>query len=303
MNTSHLRFPSGRSVSRVKQDATALKKQRNISKTEALNECAVINGISLPWDKAVELLKAHELAQSQSITISLHSLLPDDPEPELADFVRPELSLTGQRGVGLIYGRAGTGKSILASSIMEEALKQGFSIDYLDGFGFSYFLEKQIKHPDDMALNELARLSHVYPGKITLIDNERRTNFKLRTLPEPSAQTLLVIDELSIQLEGGLLGTSSDDVDKRFAKYIQDYVAEGGLILLVDQDSNLFERLIVNEKSIGFAAVAGMCWSSDFTLIKKPTALDNLINRIGRYAYPFVCVNPNGMSIGSLRRS
>lgn len=62
--TNHLKFPSGRSVQQIKKDAKRLKKSRNITLTEAQNSCAKDNGIDLPWDKAIEVLKQKSLSRA-----------------------------------------------------------------------------------------------------------------------------------------------------------------------------------------------------------------------------------------------
>lgn len=61
---SNLKFPSGRSAQQVKKDAKRLRKSKDMTLTEALNQCASENGIALPWDKAVEQLKRQALSAS-----------------------------------------------------------------------------------------------------------------------------------------------------------------------------------------------------------------------------------------------
>ncbi|GIC77673.1 hypothetical protein [Moritella sp. F3] len=55
MSTDNLRFPSGRTVRKIKQDAKKSKNQFN-NYTESLNAAAKTNGLDMPWDKAVPYL-------------------------------------------------------------------------------------------------------------------------------------------------------------------------------------------------------------------------------------------------------
>jgi hypothetical protein len=58
MSKEQLRFPSGRTVERVKQEAKKYKSTYS-SNTEALNAMAAKHGIDLPWDKAISHLKVY----------------------------------------------------------------------------------------------------------------------------------------------------------------------------------------------------------------------------------------------------
>lgn len=53
---SHLKFPSGRSVRRLREDAKALARERGIPVPKALDELAAKNGIAKPWDEALRML-------------------------------------------------------------------------------------------------------------------------------------------------------------------------------------------------------------------------------------------------------
>lgn len=61
---SNQKFPSGRTVQQVKKDAKRLKKSSNITLTEALSQCAQMNGIAMPWDAAMRELKRRALFAS-----------------------------------------------------------------------------------------------------------------------------------------------------------------------------------------------------------------------------------------------
>lgn len=61
----HLKFPSGRTVIRCKEDAKLLRKnskstENYLSYNKALDVIAKNNGIDLPWDKAIALLKKNQ---------------------------------------------------------------------------------------------------------------------------------------------------------------------------------------------------------------------------------------------------
>jgi hypothetical protein len=62
MNIQQLKFPSGRTVARCKQDAKHLVKELKLSNSsitlnEALNQVAVQNGLNVFWDKALKKIE------------------------------------------------------------------------------------------------------------------------------------------------------------------------------------------------------------------------------------------------------
>jgi hypothetical protein len=56
MSKEQLRFPSGRTVRKVKQEAKKIKSNYP-NNTEALNALAIQHGVNLPWDKALSYLE------------------------------------------------------------------------------------------------------------------------------------------------------------------------------------------------------------------------------------------------------
>lgn len=58
INIERLKFPSGRSVGSARKDAKKLSRLEKITLTEALEKTASANGVDLPWDQAIEALKA-----------------------------------------------------------------------------------------------------------------------------------------------------------------------------------------------------------------------------------------------------
>lgn len=63
-NTDSMKFPSGRTVKRCKDDAKAMRKASKatntyISYNQALNIIAQQNGINLPWDKAISKIASY----------------------------------------------------------------------------------------------------------------------------------------------------------------------------------------------------------------------------------------------------
>ena len=59
MSQANLIFPSGRTVRKIKKDAKEFKGIEKCSTTEALNQLAVINGVEMPWDKAISELEKY----------------------------------------------------------------------------------------------------------------------------------------------------------------------------------------------------------------------------------------------------
>jgi len=57
MIDKNLKFPSGRTVARVKQDATTLKNKEGIKHREALNIVAKENGFPNGWQEAINYFK------------------------------------------------------------------------------------------------------------------------------------------------------------------------------------------------------------------------------------------------------
>tara|TARA_B100000446_G_scaffold184352_1_gene206197 strand:- start:68047 stop:69084 length:1038 start_codon:yes stop_codon:yes gene_type:complete len=58
INVERLKFPSGRPVGSARKDAKKLSKIEKITLTEAQDKTASANGMDLPWDQAIEALKA-----------------------------------------------------------------------------------------------------------------------------------------------------------------------------------------------------------------------------------------------------
>lgn len=57
--TEQLQFPSGRAIGNCRKDAKRLCKEQHISLNDALDRVARINGLDLPWAKAIQHLKSH----------------------------------------------------------------------------------------------------------------------------------------------------------------------------------------------------------------------------------------------------
>ena len=123
-NTDHLKFPTRRSVARVKQDAKILKKEQDISHREALNKAARENGLDMDWQQAMTHLKA----KSESLPYKLSTLLNSDWEgndsltisaQELADKLIKHSSLGG-RHPDLLKKLGGVESVSVSNSLMLE---------------------------------------------------------------------------------------------------------------------------------------------------------------------------------------
>ena len=64
MSKEYLRFPSGRTVKKIKQDAKKVKVDF-ANNTEALNYLAKKNGVDLPWDKAIRYIETANIGQDR----------------------------------------------------------------------------------------------------------------------------------------------------------------------------------------------------------------------------------------------
>jgi hypothetical protein len=53
-----LKFPSGRTVKRARQDAKEMRKSQNILMADALDHVAKVNGLNCRWSEAIEFIKA-----------------------------------------------------------------------------------------------------------------------------------------------------------------------------------------------------------------------------------------------------
>ncbi|BCL74046.1 hypothetical protein TUMSATVNIG1_60320 (plasmid) [Vibrio nigripulchritudo] len=139
---SNLKFPSGRSFKQVKKDAKRLRRSQDITLTEALNQCANENGISLPWDQAVEQLKRQALSASiLEEQIYLHSHF--KPSNEYFDLVNkargfPPKNTTSSLQINL---------SLLPSHVYETLLCHPTYNRLIERFmQFSDF-KLEVKHP------------------------------------------------------------------------------------------------------------------------------------------------------------
>lgn len=75
MSNDNLKFPSGRTIKRCRQDAKAIVKHSKSSNSpikynEALNQVAQKNGIPDPWDKAIKAINDIELDSKTQFQIS-----------------------------------------------------------------------------------------------------------------------------------------------------------------------------------------------------------------------------------------
>lgn len=102
--TNSLKFPSGRTVKRAKQDAKALAKHKNIPLYQALNEVASANGSISNWEQALasirfrqplpHITQPHRLRSQLSIELGIS----DDDIEQLSYEVQ-----TNESNDGLIY--------------------------------------------------------------------------------------------------------------------------------------------------------------------------------------------------------
>ena len=72
-NNDHLKFPTGRTVARVKKDAKAFKKEQGISHREALDKMARTNGLDMNWSQAISHLRTTRESFSHQLSSLLNS--------------------------------------------------------------------------------------------------------------------------------------------------------------------------------------------------------------------------------------
>lgn len=143
---SNLKFPSGRCVGQVKKDAKRLKKSQGITLTEAQNQCACDNGISLPWDQAIEELKRRalfaSLLQEQIAFDQLYM-----PSEEFIDLMNRNVIYPPKHSQPSLT----IDLSLLPSHVYETLLCHPLYIRFIERFMQFTDFDLKVKHPHRMA--------------------------------------------------------------------------------------------------------------------------------------------------------
>ena len=169
--TDELRFPSGATMSQVKKDAKSIKRERNVSHSEALDAAAKQHGFNLPWNEV------------QSRLSSRGDLL------ELAFQCGINPTLTLQRPIGFILGPTGSGKTAIAAEICVNLLRAGGVVLNLipDVLGYSTI-------PGFIA-DEMCQASSTVPGFKRHDVAKGQSLSDLLTELSPKPGTLVVMEE------------------------------------------------------------------------------------------------------------
>lgn len=282
-NSDNLKFPNGRSIEQIRKDAKRLKKQTSLTMTQALNQCAVENGLNLTWDKAIEKLKQTIKTTHVAITLKLDNPIPDKLKATWGILSSPTLELSVERNVGVIIGSAGSGKSMLTNKFMETSIKCGFTVFYRDLFNAKGFINSDRVHPNDIALNELSKLTRKHQEKFQFLTAED-------PLPEANDKTLLVIDELHY------LPTNIGVQDE-----LLNYINNGGFVLISDQSAERIDSIISFTQLIGFTAISCQYPShrlfnlnhSEFIQMQKTIAKHS--------KYAWFCTNEDELTVGAIQ--
>ncbi len=276
-NSNNLKFPNGRPVKKVKQDAKALKKQLGITLTEALHKCAIQNGIDLPWREALRTLK-----QDTSISLPLFS----SAHEEKYSLIKPQLRLDGTCTVGMILGASGCGKSVMAADYIELALEAGYQVQLLDlVYDFNGLHNNGIQHPVDLAATKILQLKAKFSGQLHFISPNE---------PLMSAQdkSLFVMDDCaSIKWHPN---------KTEFYDRLNHYLASNGKVLFVEQnEASIPNEVIqqVSEEQFGFITVSGYSYKTAIKL-PYPKDLNSLVIKNESGFMPWITFSHKGISIG-----
>jgi len=102
-----IKFPSGRSVANCRKDAKRLAKQNGIPLHRAQYQIAVINGLDMPWDKAISLLSNNLTTENQIQTNTLPQIM---ARADIQAVLKEHPYLT-HYGIGIPRRRGGWGSN------------------------------------------------------------------------------------------------------------------------------------------------------------------------------------------------
>lgn len=169
--TDDLRFPSGATMRQVKKDAKSIKRERNVSHSEALDAAAKLHGLDLPWNE----VQSHLSKRVDGLDLAFQC------------GINP--TLTHQRPIGFILGPTGSGKTAIAAEICVNRLRAGGEVLNLvpDILGYSTI-------PGFIA-DEMRQASATVPGYKRHNVAEGQTLSDLLTQVSPMGGTLIVMEE------------------------------------------------------------------------------------------------------------
>jgi Cdc6-like AAA superfamily ATPase len=192
MLNKKLRFPSGKTVDQVKKDAKRLAKERGMPLHMALDLCAREEGIEECWTRAIAILQK-EYSLIWQLQLPLHR---EDRASQRfrAIEIRPDASTI------IIVGRAGSGKSVLAMKLAQQALSMiTGQIHYMTpendlprDITRNSFGDDSIDN--DLAMRLLRQLLADHPSRVRAhgMDNIRAIDTAIESLPSGS---LIILDE------------------------------------------------------------------------------------------------------------
>lgn len=166
-----IRFPSGATLSQVKKDAKALKRELNIPHHEALDAAVRQHGFNLDWN-------------------DIQSLLTRDGELVKLPFqCNVVLSLSMLRPAGFVVGPTGCDKTSIVAEMCVNVLKDGGKVVHLmyDFLGYSTI-------PGYIGDAMLASSKNV-PGFTSHTIDGRETLAKVLATVAPLPGTLIVLEE------------------------------------------------------------------------------------------------------------
>lgn len=192
MLNKKLRFPSGKTVDQIKKDAKRLAKDRGLPLHMALDLCAREEGMEECWSRAIAILqKEHSLIWQ--LQLPLHR------EDRASQRTRA-IEIWPDASTIVIVGRAGSGKSVLAMKLAQQALsmitgqihyiapENGLPLDLTGNTLVDDFIG------NDLAMRLLRQLLADHPSRVRAhgMDNIRAITTAIERLPSGS---LIVLDE------------------------------------------------------------------------------------------------------------
>lgn len=169
--TDDPRFPSGATMSQVKKDAKSIKRERNVSHSEALDAAAKLHGLDLPWNEVQSRLSIRSAVLDLAFQCGINP------------------TLTHKRPIGFILGPTGSGKTAIAAEICVNRLRAGGQVLNLipEILGYSTI-------PGFIA-DDMRQASATIPGYKMHSVAAGQSLSDLLTLLSPMAGTLIVMEE------------------------------------------------------------------------------------------------------------
>ncbi|WP_340700577.1 ATP-binding protein (plasmid) [Vibrio harveyi] len=212
-----------------------------------------------------------------AINLKLKDLLTNPKGQVLSEFVKPRLTLSKESNVGVIIGNTGSGKTYLATQIIQHAIEQHITTLYID----SNLKGEPLTDSNSLPSHTLIKLAE---------DNPTRLYFN--TLTPLTSTSLVVIDEFT--------HCASNDDHRQLAKALSHHIENGGLLIMVSREQESIETLLDSKARIGFTATAGASVFAHRTLESPSEAVVmKLLQKKAKTRYTWFCESQDQLAFGT----